>query len=95
MTDISGIVYALEAEGVFSAANLLDPATLTRIALNLADARSPEEYGLWVHFYADGYQVDVNDLAANVLIVLANCNGHVKPDVVEASRRHVRALATA
>jgi hypothetical protein len=93
MDDISALVDHLESEGVFEVASILDPATLTSVALNLTETRNPNEYGMWLRFYADAFQVDRNELAAHVLVVLSNCDGHVKPDIAEAAMGHVRALA--
>jgi hypothetical protein len=92
---IRSIVDALEPMGVFDLATLLDPATITNVAIDLASCRDPNEYAVWLKIFSESYGVSTSALATDVLIVLSYCSDHVGAVIANAAGNEVRQLVVA
>jgi hypothetical protein len=85
----------LLSRGVFNTATLLAPFTLVWVTLNLAATNDPNEYAMWLAFYAAAHEVSTTELARHCLLVLANAEPYVRGDVVARARHESRALVAA
>lgn len=93
MLSITEVTSALEAKGAFDHANLIDPASITTVALSLASMPNANEYALWLSFYAARYQVSTAALAVDVLIVLSHAAEYVGAAIAKAAGSQVKQLA--
>jgi hypothetical protein len=90
--DNAEITDVLEAAGAFKTATLLDPATLVSVAVNLASAETPDDYRIWLWYYAGAHQVDHLDLAEDILTVLSHC-GQWWPLLAKRCKNELRQMA--
>jgi hypothetical protein len=89
MRDTHEITNALEAKGVFNLARLLDPEAITAVAMKLATSPGPNEYSMWLDFYAMRYSVATYALAEDVLIVLSHSAEYVGDFIAKNARSAV------
>jgi hypothetical protein len=86
--DIPSMVDALQETGVYEKVTILDPATITTIAVDLAMTHSPNEYRNWLCLYAMRHGLSANRLAANVMVILGEC-GEWFPEIARRCSRQI------
>ena len=92
MLSITEVTTALEAKGVFDRANLIDPASITTVALSLANTATPNEYMLMLSLWAIHHQVSTTALAVDVLMVLAHAGEFVGKAIAISATAQLRAM---
>jgi hypothetical protein len=83
----------LDARNVFDMARTIDPQALVTIAVNLVGCSTPNEFAMWLGFYAQSYAVDSFALAADMLVVLAHAAEFVGADIACRATRELSAVA--
>jgi hypothetical protein len=92
MIEINEIVDTLESTGVYDTANLIDPVSITKVALSLANTATPNEYIEMLGLWAAVHQVSTTDLAVDVLAVLARAGQFVGPIIATSAAAQHRAV---